>query len=307
MGWTSPRTWSDGEIPTPAMFNAHIRDNMLVLKTTRSTAGRLSAISSATVADLTGDNITGLARVASGNTFTGTSRFSGSASLVLPVGADKYEDLGSGLRRGFWVEGDYLHHIASDQTTEFRYLGTHVSTPGGALPGSVWIEGEYVHYIDASGLERRCGSTTSGHSDAAAIPGSVWVETYVHWIREAGSLEMPGHADIAHADGIEHSDTHSDVAHSDGHADVGYSDSHSDVAHEDSHTDAHSDNYQDHSDDFHQDRHNDIHADAHTDTHTDAHNDVPHDDSHSDAHTDTHADHSDHGDVVAQSQPTVVP
>lgn len=309
MGWTTPRTWTTSEVVTPTMMNAHLRDNQLVLKTVRNSAGRLSELSSTTLADLSAANVTGLARVASGNTFTGTSTFGGTSSVVLPVGADKYEDLGGGLRRGFWVEGDYLHHIASNQTTEWRYLGTYVSTPAGAVAGSVWVEGDDVHYIDASGLERRCSPTSSGHSDAAAIGGSTWVETYVHWIRESGSLEKPGHADVAHADGTDHYDTHDDVAHGDGHSDVGHADSHADVAHEDTHADSHTDVHEDHSDGMdYSDGHADIPGeDSHADeAHSDTHSDIDHEDSHSDAHTDTYSDHSDHGDVLAQSQPTVV-
>jgi hypothetical protein len=30
MAWTTPRTWVAGEIPTPAQFNAHVRDNFRV-------------------------------------------------------------------------------------------------------------------------------------------------------------------------------------------------------------------------------------------------------------------------------------
>lgn len=304
MGWTSPRTWTDGEVATAALFNTHLRDNLLVLKTVRSTAGRLTELSSATLADLSGANVTGLARVASGNNFTaGTSKFSGSARIVLPVGADKYDDLGGGLRRGNWVEGDYIHHIASNQTTEYRYLGTYVSTPAGATPGSVWIEGSNLHYIDADGDERRCVPTSSGHTDAAAVAGSTWVETYVHWIQETSGLERPGHADVAHSDGTAHDDTHSDVAHTDSHSDVGHSDSHGDLAHEDVHYDSHGDDSPPEHPEWHEDTHTDEHADAHTDTHTD----VAHSDGHSDAHSDSHSDHDDHGDVVAQSQPVVVP
>lgn len=31
MAWTPPRTWSNGEIPTGALFNTHLRDNLNVL------------------------------------------------------------------------------------------------------------------------------------------------------------------------------------------------------------------------------------------------------------------------------------
>lgn len=33
MAWTAPRTWSPGETVTAALMNAHVRDNMNVLKT----------------------------------------------------------------------------------------------------------------------------------------------------------------------------------------------------------------------------------------------------------------------------------
>ena len=40
MGWTTPRTWVNSEVDTAAMLNAHIRDNLAVIKVTRdATAG----------------------------------------------------------------------------------------------------------------------------------------------------------------------------------------------------------------------------------------------------------------------------
>jgi hypothetical protein len=310
MAWTAPRTWVDGETPTAAMLNAHLRDNLEVLKVTRDSVGRVSGLNSGTLADLSAANVTGLARPGAANSFTaGRTRFTGAvARCVIPVGANKYEDLGAGLRRGVWVEGDYLHHIASDQTTEWRYLGSYVSTPAGAVEGSVWIEGEYLHYIDADGDERRCLSVgMPGHADAAAVAGSWWVEVYQHWIHGAGTNEVPGHADVSHSDvATVHTDTHSDVAHQDSHGDVGFSDSHGD-----SHNDvAHQDfAHDDHFDLAEIPKHVDIaHGDlAHNDTHSDSHSDVAHDDDHSDSHTDTHTDHGDHGDVSHSDQPTVVP
>lgn len=32
MAWSTPRTWTAGEIPTAAIFNAHVRDNLLALQ-----------------------------------------------------------------------------------------------------------------------------------------------------------------------------------------------------------------------------------------------------------------------------------
>lgn len=314
MAWTAPRTWTDGEVVTAAMMNAHLAANMSVIKAPRTDLGRLSALSSATLADLSSASLTGLASPAAGNAFTAGRTRLQAASFVLPVGADKYQDLGGGLRRGLWVEGDYLHHIKSNQATEYRYLGSVVSTPAGALPGSFWIEGNDAHYIDASGVERKCTFVYTNsadqhidttHTDAGAIGGSVWIETYLHWIRESGSAEKPGHLDVAHQDGTPHYDSHGDVTHLDAHADVGHGDishgdiSHGDVVHEDI---AHGDhNDGPHYDEAHQDL---VHGDrAHTDSHTDS----PYSDDHDDRdHTNTHSDHLDHADVVHNDQPTVV-
>lgn len=320
MSWTTPRTWVNSEVVTAAIMNAHVRDNSLIIKVTRSAAGRLIALSSATVADLAATNVTGLARPGAANDFTaGTTKHAGTSRVVVPVGADKYADLGGGNRAGLWVEGDYLHHVGSNQTTEYRYLGEYVSTPAGAVAGSVWVEGTYLHYVDADGDERRCAASSTGHGDSAALPGSAWVETYVHWIRETGTTEQPGHNDVAHSDGSAHGDSHSDAAHSDSHSDVGHSDSHGDVSHEDVHEDyhedvAHGDSHDDHQDgpahlDSHtDDSHGDVaHTDSHSDTgHTDTHSDVAHDDSHGDSHSDDHGDHDDHADSVHLDQPTVV-
>jgi len=313
MSWTTPRTWVDGEVTTAAQFDAHIRDNLTVLKVTRNAEGRLIELSSTTIEDLTAPD-KGMAGVGSNNNFTGGStKFSGAGRLVLPVGADKYVSYPFGLRSGFWVEGDYLHHVQSDQTTEWHYLGEYVSTPAGAVPGSIWVEGNYLHYIDADGDERRCLSAgVTGHADAAAVGGSTWVETFVHWIREAGALECPGHADVAHADGSEHNDGHGDLAHADSHADSGHADSHTDGAHADEHFDvAHADDHDDHGDTLdtpnHADEHFDVaHGDVHVDYHFDTHADEPHSDDHNDSHTDWHFDHEDYSDSPTLNQPTVV-
>jgi len=310
MAWTAPRTWTNGEIVTAAIMNAHLRDNLLVLKTTRDDAGRLTDLSSTTLASLDPTALTGLATRTAGTSYTaGRNRFQGTSRLVLPVGADKYEDLGGGLRRGNWIEGQYLHHIASNQTTEYRFLGTYVSTPAGAVAGSVWAEGNDFHYIDASGDERLChssDSTAASHTDASAIGGSLWVETYTHWVRESGTLERRGHNDVAHADGTVHDDHTDSVSHGDAHGDVAHTDTagipHTDAAHNDITHQDHNDG-PGHADLAHGDA---AHGDTASVPHGDvSHSDVPHTDTpHSDA---PHGDHSDHGDTVAISQPTVVP
>jgi hypothetical protein len=289
MAWTTPRTWASAEVPTAAQFNEHIRDNLLVLKTTRDSNGRIYAISSSYFASLDPANLTGLASLsAATNSFTsGRTRFIGTSRLIVPVGADKYFGTKGFDAAGIWVEGDYLHHIADDRATEWRYLGTYVSTPAGAVPGSLWVEqpsGEAsaLHYIDADGDERFCRSTAAGHSDAVALAGSLWIETYTHWIRDTGVVERVGHADVVHGDAVTHND-HSDHSDSGPHSDS--------TAHDDS------TNHLDHSDaegfPFHIDTtFHDDHAD-----HSDS---GPHTDSTS------HTDANPHDDVAADSRPVIV-
>lgn len=293
MAWTAPRTWADAEVPTAAMFNAHLRDNLLVLKTTRAASGQLSLLDSSTLADVGAANLTGIAHAAASASFTaGRSRFNQGASVrfVLPIGADKWTGTKGVDARGVWVEGNDLHHIDQDHATEWRYAGTIVGTPAGAQHGSVWVEGSDLHYIDESGVERYCifAGATSVHTDGAALGGSAWVETYVHWIQESGIVEMPGHADVTHSDHSDHAD-HTDHGDTGPHTDH---DDHSDTG------SAHVDTHADHTDVGHAD----VHAD-HTD-HTD-HGD--HGDS--GAHTDYTAAHQDgtpHSDVLADSRPVAV-
>lgn len=316
--WALLRTWTDGEVVTAAMMNAYLRDPLNVLKTTRDAAGRITDISSASFADLNGAAITGVVFPAAlaGNAFiAGTSAFNQGATtrFVVPVGTDKWTGTKGIDAAGVWVETTDLHHIAQDFTQEWRYTGTYVSTPGGAVIGSVWVAGSSLFYIDASGDKRRVDYIPDSvhadhsdvpHTDLVAQGGSAWVRTYVHWVAEAGTSEQPGHADLTHADHVDHSDhtDHGDSgAHTDSssHVDDGHSD-HGDV------TIAHVDVHADHSDVGHADGHGD-----HTD-HTDHSDHADHSD-HGDsgAHSD-HTDHSDntstqHSDAAADSRPVTVP
>ena len=43
MAWIQPRTWSPGETVTAAMMNAHIRDNLNILKTSIDDEGGILA------------------------------------------------------------------------------------------------------------------------------------------------------------------------------------------------------------------------------------------------------------------------
>jgi len=94
MAWTTPRTWLAGELVKEGDLNAQIRDNMNVLVVPIDTStGKISALSSATLANLDGTNLTGLAKIGAANTYTaGKQDFNGGATvrMVVPVGADKW-------------------------------------------------------------------------------------------------------------------------------------------------------------------------------------------------------------------------
>jgi hypothetical protein len=283
------------------MFNTDVRDNTLLLKTPLGDDGRIAALDSTRLADLSGLNVTGLVLFTGAAHTVGVQRFSDPARVVLPVGADKWTGTKGVDAAGAWVEGDYLHHIADDVTSEWRFLGTVVGTPAGATVGSFWVEGDYPHYIDESGVERYVISNSSQHSDAAAVGGSGWIETYVHWIRQSGTQELRGHQDVIHSDSNPHTD-HSDHSDSGAHSD---SSSHTDTgsAHGDS-TTPHTDLHQDHNDVGHADGHGDVPS-AHSD-HTDHTDHDDHSDSGPHSDSSSHSDHTNHADVAADSRPVLV-
>ncbi len=94
MAWTTPRTWIAGELVKEEDLNTHIRDNLNVLITSIDTAtGKIKALSSSYLLDLSGTNLTGVAKLASNNVFSGgTHNFNGDAAsrLVAPVGPDRW-------------------------------------------------------------------------------------------------------------------------------------------------------------------------------------------------------------------------
>jgi hypothetical protein len=107
MAWTTPRTWVFAELVTESHLNAHIRDNLNILKVSIDDTGKVRALSSSYLADLSGANQTGLtesqiadgsilARVAGTETITGVWTYrakqiidgANGGRLVLPVGTD---------------------------------------------------------------------------------------------------------------------------------------------------------------------------------------------------------------------------
>lgn len=293
MVWTAPRTWVDGETPTATLFNTHLRDNQLILKTPFDSGGKLTALSSTYLADLDGSNLTGLAIFGGSNSFTAGTHSFYSAVLRVPVGSNKYGGTSGNKTAGsIWVESTALCHV-DDTQDEWQYVGDSVSTPGAGYAGCVWLDtsDNRIHYVDALGTERVCLSSSQPHTDAAGDLGSIWTETYLHAM-SASSVERQYHNDVSHSnhnDNLDHSDHDNHTDHGDytdhddsgsGHSD--HDDGH--VNHDDySHADVypHGDytDYSDHDDDINWGGH---------DNHTD------------------YDDYTDHDNVAADSRPTYI-
>lgn len=93
MAWTTPRTWQVGELVTDARLNEQLRDNMVVLKLALTDAGKIIAITPTYFDNLSGADLTGVAKTAANTDYTaGTHNFNGGAGtrVVLPTGADKW-------------------------------------------------------------------------------------------------------------------------------------------------------------------------------------------------------------------------
>lgn len=93
MAWTSPRTWSNGELVGATFLNEQVRDNETILKGAVDNTGKIVALTSTYLADVDGSALTGVAKLAANNDFSaGTHNFgSGSgARLVIPVGSSKW-------------------------------------------------------------------------------------------------------------------------------------------------------------------------------------------------------------------------
>lgn len=93
MAWTAPMTWNADLLVNQGDLNAQIRDNLTVLAVPIDTAtGKIRAIDATCFLSLDGSAITGIARLATANSFSGRNDFGGGAGgrLVLPVGTDKW-------------------------------------------------------------------------------------------------------------------------------------------------------------------------------------------------------------------------
>lgn len=93
MAWSTPKTWALGALVVATELNEQIRDNHAHLKLLVDDNGKIPILSATYVADLSGANLTGIARLAQGNVFTaGVQNFGGGAGarFCLPVGSDRW-------------------------------------------------------------------------------------------------------------------------------------------------------------------------------------------------------------------------
>lgn len=123
MAWTSPRTWASGEVPTAAIFNSHVRDNM---KAQTEWAAWTPTITNVTSSTVTARHISVGKLVMARAVFTLTAAPTGTVTVSLPTtasttfGTGIHMTIGTviGLRQGvgYRVGSAYL---ASSTTVGF--------------------------------------------------------------------------------------------------------------------------------------------------------------------------------------------
>ncbi len=238
-----------------------------------------------TQAYTTGQVLTGMI-VSATSDYTAKQNLSAAASMVLPVGADKWAVWNAAPMPGsIWVEGNYLHYISATGV-EWKYYGLLVANRPGAVAGSLWVDATQARFITETGNNERYLALNAGipYTYASALPGSFWVEgDYLHFIIAAG-VEKLGHYNVA-----EHTHNYGDHSdHDNSHSDEGYSDA------------AHSDHTNDHQDGYHSDVYYVYVCGGHDDHTNDPYVDDPHTN-----YTD-HAHHSnDHHENVAHTDDPV--
>ena len=93
MAWATPKTWTIGELVSAADLNEQLRDNEIHLKLIVDASGKIPALSSTYFSNLSGANLTGVAKLAANNDFTaGVHDFGAGAGtrVVLPTGPNKW-------------------------------------------------------------------------------------------------------------------------------------------------------------------------------------------------------------------------
>ncbi len=93
MAYTPPRTWTIGQLVSAADMNEQVRDNLIHLKLAVDDDGKIAALSTTYLGDLSGSNLTNIAHLGQSNDFTAGVHDFGAGSgarLTIPVGANKW-------------------------------------------------------------------------------------------------------------------------------------------------------------------------------------------------------------------------
>jgi hypothetical protein len=92
MAWTPPRSWSIGQLVNAEALNVDVRDNAAHLKLLVDDTGKMYALSSTYLANLSGANLTGVAKTTTNNDFTAVNDFGAGAGarFIFPVGSDRW-------------------------------------------------------------------------------------------------------------------------------------------------------------------------------------------------------------------------
>ena len=93
MAWVTPRTWTVGQLVSAAELNEQLRDNLIFLKLLVDNNGKIPALNTTYLADVSGASLTGIVKTTQDNDFTsGVQDFSAGATtrVVLPTGPDRW-------------------------------------------------------------------------------------------------------------------------------------------------------------------------------------------------------------------------
>lgn len=171
MAWTAPRTWVAGEVPTAAMMNAHIRDNLLAIgqHTYVFKAADTSRVSTATLAadpDLT-------FAVGSGETWLWEAvvAFTDASAGVADI---KFAANGPANTGGFWTIPNAQWGVSDTLTlsTAPPYDGSTAVSIGGAAAARVVLIRGSIAASSAGSVAVYWAQVASNASAVAVKAGS---------------------------------------------------------------------------------------------------------------------------------------
>ena len=186
MAWTAPRTWSVGEAPTAALFNAQVRDNLSIL---RQNTGNGDPAASGKVLRSTGASSTEWNTVAAGD--LDASVF---ACCLCTVNADQNWTINTPMTVGWPVETydtDSMHNTSTNTSrvtinTDGRYMftiGLYIANLGSTtnnitvrLYRNGTVTGTVVATVDFWNLPTNGGVTLE--AEGVFVEGE-WVEVVV--------------------------------------------------------------------------------------------------------------------------------